>query len=121
MLYFNTNVGATLMRTEHRLGCRGRRNALLWLPTRKTARGLSTAPCDLWEFSTRFRVTSLAQFFALSGHLLGSILRAFGSPLQVVRQVVKEQVVGATTTVDKSRIKNQKPSLEGKRNRKPNQ
>ena len=30
------------------------------------------------------------------------ILRAKGTPLQVVRQIVKEQVVGATTTVDKS-------------------
>ena len=45
------------------------------------------------------------------------ILRAKGTPLQVVRQIVKEQVVGATTTVDKStdlKTETQKPSFKGK-------
>ena len=62
---------------------------------------ISTGLCESGKFSTRFRDTHPRRFFALSGHPPPAILRAFGTPLQVVRQVKDLQVVRTTRPVDK--------------------
>ena len=76
-----------------------------------------TSADDSGGFSTHIRDTPPSSFSAYTGHPTFLTLRIYGTPSQVVRQVVKEQVVGATNPVNKlTRTQNgPKPTADGKR------
>ena len=78
------------------------KKAALELPARRTTVKFSTGADDSGGFSPHIQDTPPSSFPAYTGHPTLLISRIYGTPIQVVRQVVKEQVVVATTPVDKS-------------------